>query len=273
MIASLAKASQAFSDTTYIDAAKSAADFILTEMRAPDGQLLHRYRDGEVSIPGHLDDYAFLVWGLLELYEASLEIRYLKTALELNTQLMDRFWDKNSGGFFFTAEDAETLLVRQKVIYDGAVPSGNSVAMLNLLRIGPILGNADLEQRAAKIGSVFSGQVTSTPSAHAQLMVAVDFSVGPSYELIIAGNRGEDDTEEMLNTVRRYFIPNKILIFRPDDEESSEIDGLSDFVKYHSSIDEKATAYVCVDYRCEFPTTDIGKMLELLGVESRADSE
>ena len=145
MIAALAKGAQALGESRYREAAKRAATFILNQMRTPEGRLLHRYRDGQAGLPALVDDYAFLIWGLLELYEATFDAGYVRTALELNRDLLRYYWDDEAGAFYFTAKDAEELLVRRKEAYDGAVPSGNSVAALNLLRLGRITGEADLE--------------------------------------------------------------------------------------------------------------------------------
>ncbi len=268
MIVALAKAAQILGDPRYAKAAKRAVHFILENMRTPDGRLLHRYRDGQAALPAHLDDYAFLIWGLLELYEATFEVRYLQTALELNEDLSKHFWDGADGGYYFTADDSESLIVRQKDIYDGAVPSGNSVGMLNLLRLGRITADSHLEEKAAKISIAFSGSVASSPSAHTRLMIATDFAVGPSYEVVISGNSGTKDTKEMLQALQRQFIPNKVVILRQTEQESPGIDRLVRFTKNYPSIDGKATAYVCLDYSCERPTTDVGKMLQLLNADT-----
>ena len=157
-------------------------------MRTSDGRFLHRYRDGQAATPSHVDDFAFLIWGILELYVTTFEVSYLQTALELNGDLIEHFWDDNNGGFYFTADDSESLLVRQKDIYDEAIPSGNSVVMLNLLRLGRITAASDLEEKAAQIGRAFSEKVGQLPLAHTQFLVAVDFAVGSSYEVIIVGD-------------------------------------------------------------------------------------
>jgi len=215
MVAALAKGAQVFDEPRYASTAKRAADFILKNVRTSEGRLLHRYRDGEAALTAHVDDYAFLIYGLLELYEATFDVNYLKIALELNEDLIQHFWDHDNGGFYFTADDGESLLIRQKEIYDGAIPSGNSVAMLNLLRVGRITAKADSEEKAVKIGQAFYRNVRQLPSAYTQLMVAVDFGVGPSYEVVIAGGSQADDTKQMLNVIRGLFVPNKIVILRP----------------------------------------------------------
>jgi uncharacterized protein YyaL (SSP411 family) len=220
MIAALAKGARALDEPHYAEAAEGALKFILETMRNPDGRLLHRYRDGEATLPGYVDDYAFLIWGTLELYETTFEVRHLQTALELNNDLLNHFWDDKAGAFYFTADDAEKLLVRQKDIYDGAIPSGNSVAALNLLRLGRITANPSFEESAVMIGRAFSQGVRQSPAGYTQLMLSVDFGVGPSYEVVIAGKAGAEDTETMVRTLRTHFVPNKVVLFRPGQEES-----------------------------------------------------
>ena len=266
MIAALAKGAQAFDEPRYAEAAGRSADFILANLRDSAGRLLHRYRGGEAAIAGFLDDYAFLVLGLTELYEATFHLRYLRTALDLNNDMVRLFWDEQGGGFYFTADDAENLLFREKQIHDGAVPSGNSVAMLNLLRLGRMTADPELEKRAARIGGAFSAQVLRAPSAHTQLMVALDFGVGPSYEVVVVGDERADDMRAMLKAIRKQFVPNKVLLFRPGDVKSPEICDLAEFTRQQRSIKGKATAYVCLDYQCKLPTTDVEETLKLLGL-------
>jgi uncharacterized protein YyaL (SSP411 family) len=264
MIAALAKGAGVFEESEYAEAAKRAANFILSTMRTSRGRLLHRYRDGQAAIPAHINDYAFLIWGLLELYEVTFEVSYLQTALDLNRDSIKHFWDEHGGGFYFTADDSEELLVRHKEIYDGAIPSGNSVAMLNLLRLARLTAKSDLEERAAIIGEVFSESIRESPSAHTQFMAAVEFGVGPSCEVVIVGNSQAEDTKEMVHALHTHFLPNKVVLFRPIDQEAPGIERLAKFTKYQTSIDNRATAYVCRNYNCELPTTDKDKMLELL---------
>lgn len=268
MIAALAKGAQVFGEPRYAEAAQRAVDFIFKNMRKPDGRLLHRYRDGQANIEGNLDDYAFLIWGLIELYESTFDANYLQSAIDLNSSLIKHFWDNKGGGFYFTADDSESLIVRQKEIYDGATPSGNSVAMLNLLRLGRITANPDLEEKASKIGHAFSNMVRQFPGVFTQLMVALDFALGPSYEVVIVGNSQSEDTKAMLNAIGRQFVPNKVVLLRPTEKESPDITRIAEFTKNQSSLGSKATAYVCLNYVCNFPTTDINKMIELLNAKN-----
>lgn len=273
MIAALSKGAQAFNEPSYAEAARRAVDFISTNMRKPDGRLLHRYRDGQADIGGNLDDYAFLIWGLIELYEYTFDVNYLQTAINLNSNLITHFWDDNDGGFYFTADDGESLIVRQKEIYDGAIPSGNSVSMLNLLRLGRITANSNLEEKAAKIGRAFSSRIKQFPGAFTQLMVAVDFGIGPSYEVVIVGNSQAEDTKAMLNAVGRQFVPNKVVLLRPTEKESPDVIRIAEFTKNQSSLGGKATAYVCLNYVCKLPTTDVNKMLELLNTKKSEETK
>jgi len=264
LIASLAKGTQVLDEPRYMEAARGAVDFILKNMVTPDGRLLHRYRDGEAAIQANIEDYTFLIWGLLELYEATFNTDFLKTAIDLNGNLMKHFWDDGQGGFYFTPDDGEDLLIRQKEVYDGPTPSGNSVAMLNLLRLGRITANPDLEEKAKKIGTVFSKQIKQSPPIYTLFMVALDFGTGPSCEVVIVGNSQAEDTKEMVKTLRRTYLPNKVVLLRPIEREEPDITRIARFTKDLRSIDDKATAYVCRDYHCEFPTTDISEMLELI---------
>jgi uncharacterized protein YyaL (SSP411 family) len=262
MIAAFARASQVFDEPEYARAARSASDFILSKMRFENGRLYHRYRDGETAISGFLDDHAFFIRGLIELYEATFEVRYLKAALEINNDLLKHFWDNEKGGFFITPDDGEELLVRKKDIYDGAVPSGNSVAMLNLLRLARITGDPQFEKKAHALGRSFSGIIVQSPAAYTMLMIALDFAFGPSSEVVISGDLFAESTKNMLNVLRKEFIPNKVVIFRPYEE--SEITDISGFTGNLTGNKGKAVAYVCKNFTCRLPTDDPDEMMREL---------
>jgi uncharacterized protein YyaL (SSP411 family) len=265
MIAALAKAARAFDEPEYAEAACRATDFALGNMRKANGRLWHRNRGEWTGVDANLDDYAFLVWGLIELYETSFDAAHLRFALELTNDMVKHFWDKDGGGLYLVPDDGEPLLVRKKDIHDTALPSANSVAMLNLLRLGRMTGNADLEKRAAEIDCAFSGSVKESPAAYTQLMVALDFAIGPSYEVVIAGDPHAEDTAAMVRELGRRFLPNKVALFNRSDGKPPELASLAEFTKDQPSIGGRATAYVCVNHTCKSPTTDADKMLELLG--------
>ncbi|HUU29635.1 MAG TPA: thioredoxin domain-containing protein [archaeon] len=263
MIASLARGAQVLGESRYGAAAKGAADFILKKMIDSQGRLLHRFKDGEAAIAATADDYAFTVWALLELYEAGFDVRYLESALELNEDFLEHFRDKEQGGFYFTADDAEKLPVRQKELYDGATPSGNSVAVWNLLRLGRITAKPEFEDLAASISRAFSHQLQNAPAAFTHFYCALDFALGSGLEVVIAEGGDKKDTERMLAALRGHFFPNKVVLLRPRGEKPA-ISEIAPFVLNCESLDNKATAYVCRNHNCRLPTTDPQKMLELL---------
>lgn len=265
MIAAFAKGFQVFGEQKYLKAAEKAADFILKTLYSPDSRLLHRYREGVAGISGTSDDYAFLIHGLLELYEAGFEMRYLKAAVSLNNELLEHFWDPFNGGLYFTANDSEALIFRKKEFTDSAIPSGNSVEMLNLLRLSRIIADPGLEETADRLERAFSKLIIKAPSAYTEFLSALDFRLGPSYEVIISGKPGAQDTGHMLEELWSYFIPNKVLIFRPEGE-NPEIADLAKYTKEQYPIEGKATAYVCQNYECHLPTTRTREMLKMLNV-------
>ncbi len=263
MIAAFAKAGQVFNEPIFTQAARNSADFILDNLRDENSRLLHRYWDGDADLAATVNDYAFLTWGLIELYETNFDVRYLEQALALTDELVAYFWDEDEGGFYQTPNDGEELLVRQKLIDDNDLPSGNSVAMLNLLRLGRITANTGLEEKAVELANAFAAFIERSPSAYSMLMCAINFGLGPSYEVVIAGDPDSQETATMLSALRAEFFPNKIVVFRPPGE-SPEILKYAEYARYNTSLQGKATAYVCLNYYCELPTSDIEQMLALL---------
>lgn len=260
MIAALAKGYQVFGDQAYVDAASDAAKFILSNLRTAGGRLFRRYRQGEAAYPGYLDDYAFLTWGLIELYEATFKISYLEEAIALNQAIIDIFWDKEGGGLYFIGKGNEPLITRSKEIYDGALPSGNSVAALNFLRLGRLTGNTDLEKKADQLTRFFAAEVTEHPMAYTQLLVALDFMVGPSQEIIIAGDPALETTQAMVSIVQRKFLPNKVVLVRPDGAEGKGLATLSPFVGPMQPVDHQPTVYLCEQYSCKKPITKVSEL-------------
>ncbi|MGP8152791.1 MAG: thioredoxin domain-containing protein [Smithella sp.] len=267
MIAALARGAQIFDEPACTKAALRAMDFIIQSMQTKEGRLLHRYRDGHAAIEASLDDYSFLVWALLELYEATFQTQHLLKALEYQSLLFDCFRDDKDGGFFFTPNDAEELLTRPREIYDGAIPSGNSVAYINALRLSRITGDADMDKRAHEIYRAFRAQADAMPTAFTQFLCGLDFAIGPSSEVIIAGNMDQKDTQAMLAALRRNFVPNKIVIFRPATLAQPDIEIIAPFVQSHPAINGQTTAYVCTNFTCALPTNDPQKMIELLNTK------
>lgn len=263
MIVSLAKAARAFEEPAYAREAATTADFLLSRMLDPEGKLFHRFREGEVAVEAFLDDYAFLIWGLTELYQATFDTEYLKNALYLNDQLLVRFRDNMHGGFFHTAEDSEKLILRSKEIYDGAIPSGNSVCALNLLQLGRMTGNIDLENKAYEIMQLFSGQVSKMPIGYTQLLCAFDFALGPSREIVLVGDPESIETKEIISDINKEFIPNKVVILKPAGKDE-EISAIARYVSDMGMKDGRTTVHICQNYNCNLPSSDREEILRQL---------
>lgn len=268
MIAALAMGGRLLNEPAYTEAADKAAMHILDKMRLKDGRLLHRWNRGDVGIAGTLDDYAFFVWGLMELYQAGLDSSVLNAALELNSIMMKEFEDSHQGGFFLTAQDAESLLIRPKEIYDGAIPSGNSVALLNMLRLARLTGDSSLEKRAQSTANAFYNTIKKGPFGYTQFISGLDFALSEGYEIVIVGDPDAKDTRAMLGSLNRQFQPNAVVILRTQEKDGDAITRLAPYTRFHTSIDGKATAYVCQNFSCNRPTTDIGEMLKLLNPDA-----
>ncbi len=230
MIAALAKAARALGDDSYAEAALRALRFLESKLVREDGRLLARYRDGQAAYPAYLDDYAFLAWGLLELYEATFEARHLDAALKLTREMDRLFRDSEGGGYFFSGADGEALLARAKDAYDGATPSGNSVAALNLLRLGRVTGEAALEGAADALFRAFSGMVARVPSIHTQLLAALDFALGPTREIVIAGETADPEAWAMVRAVSAKFLPRRIVLWNRS-EDAKILHAVAPFVK------------------------------------------
>ncbi len=262
-IGAFALAAQVLDENRYRQAGKRAADFILAEL-VRKGQLLHRYRDGEAAIPGYLDDYAFLAWGLMDLYGATFEVRYLAEAQRLAREMVRLFWDTERGGFYMSGSHNEQLVARSKEGHDGAVPSGNAVAALVLEQLGQLTMDRELKGYADKVFEAFSGQISRVPAGFPQMLAAFDFALGPSQEIVIAGEPGAAETRAMLEAVRRRFLPRALVVLRPGLDAPRDLRDLVPFVKDQKPIGGKTTAYVCKNYTCNLPTSDLQQLLSLL---------
>ncbi len=257
MIAALSKGAAVLGDEQYLEAASKAADFVLESMTTPDGELLRRWRDGHTSGPGFLEDYAFFIWGLLELYEAGWDIDRLEAAQRLLEKCNELFWDDTGGAYFFTPRGGEKLIFRDKDFYDGATPSGNSVMALNLLKLGRITGRTQYEETAQRTIDVNSATAMRQPMAFTMMMMAVDFAQGPSKEIVITGQDGDPAIRAMLDKARRTFIPARVILLRPEGPEAERLAGLAPYTAEMTPKGGLATAYVCQGFACAAPVDDL----------------
>jgi len=263
MIGALAHGARALDEPSYAAAARRAAEFVLARLVDDQGRLKKRWRQGEAAHAAVLEDYAFLCWGLTELYETDLDPRWLSAAVRLCDGMIERFADEKSGGFFSTASDAEALIARAKDAYDGAVPSGNSLAALDLLRLGHLTGRTAYLERAQRVFRAFSTEIRGSPSRSSAMMIALDLATGPASEVVIAGEPGAEDTAAMLRALRSRFLPGALVLLRPGGDDPP-IARIAEFVRGQRSLGGKATAYVCRDFACRAPVADPAALADLL---------
>ena len=256
MISALARASQVLGEQRYLEAAEKSARFILTRLRDASAQkLLHRYREGEARFDAQLDDYAFLVQALIDLYEAGFKIEWLSEALALTDQMNQLYYDQEHGGYFDTTGQDASVLVRTKERYDGAEPSGNSIAILNLCRLAQMTDSSEYDRLARTSLRHFGELLLRQPYATPQLLVALDTSLSKHVQVIIAGASGDPRTRSLLAKIHSRYLPHKVLILA-DEERGQEY--LAQFVPFIGSIkmaDGVPTAFVCENYTCQLPTT------------------
>jgi len=254
MIAALAKAGRVLGDDRFSELATGAAEFLNETMRQADGTLLHRYREGDAAIRGHLDDYAFLAWGLSELYETTFETRWLRGAVQLVESAMERFWDADRGGFYLASEASDDLIVRQKEVYDGAMPSGNSVMHLVLRRLGHATGRTEWIDRADDLAAWAGRQVASQPTGFTAFLLGTQFAIGEPTEVVLAGDEETPGMPALVEAVRSTYAPNAVVVQRPAGD-APEIAGLSPFTANQTPDDDRALAYVCRNFACDAPTS------------------
>jgi uncharacterized protein len=264
MISAFARAGQVLDDPAYIQAAQSAADCIQSKLYNPqDGTLKRRYRAGDVGINGFLDDYTNLIQGLLDLYEASFRVPDLAWAIKLEETQNRLFWDDKAGGYFQTPPTDSSILVRMRDAYDGAEPSANSVAAMNLLRLSEMASRPAWREQAQKLFLAFSRQISDSPETVPQMEAAVDFALSKPRQVVIAGDLSSPETQALLHVVNQRYLPNKIVIV-VDDANGRQLARWLPFIQGMHPIDGKATAYVCENFSCKLPTSDPARVAQLL---------
>ncbi|GAB7054676.1 MULTISPECIES: thioredoxin domain-containing protein [unclassified Paenibacillus] len=253
MIAAFSRGYRVLGDPRYLSAACRAASWLWKAMRRNDGRLLARYRDGDAGIPGYLDDYAFYIWGLLELYQASGEVEWVVKAEELAEDVWGLFWDDESGGCFLTGSDAESLWARPKVSHDGMMPSGNAVFAMDMLWLARMTGNTRWEERADAQLKALAGEVERFPAAHTFLLSAWDIALGPSQEVVVVGEREDPEQERLLAEVRSLFLPRAVWIAKPADAEGERMAEAIPWLKEYRLQNGRTTVYLCRGFACEQP--------------------
>jgi len=254
MISAFAQAGAVLQEPRYALAARCAADFIVHNMMK-DGILYRRFRDEETAIPGFLDDYAGFVQGLIDLYEADFDPRNLQLASQLTRKMIDLFEDREGGGFFSTSGQDTSLVMRVKDDYDGAEPSGNSIAVLNLLRLAAITGDTGLRATAERALKAFARKMSDQPAGLPQMLVAYLWSAGKPVQIILAGERAAPETRVLAAAVQHRFLPNRVIIIASDAGPEAQA---------MTAIDGHATAYLCENFACQLPVNTLERFESML---------
>ncbi|HKL39386.1 MAG TPA: thioredoxin domain-containing protein, partial [Cryomorphaceae bacterium] len=262
MIAALANAGVLLGNQNLIQKAETAFNRLHKLCKTEFSTLLHRVKDGEAAIEGMADDYAFLIRGALELYNATFNPDYLSEAIDLQRTFTEQFADQNHGGFFYTAEHAEELLGRQKEIYDGAMPSSNSVAVLNGYHLSRLTGNSDFEHQSERVLTAFSEQITDAPAGYTFALYAHQFMQQPSNEILITAKNHNELTTELLNTARRYAGIGTVILLKTEDT-ADQLETAAPFTESYP-VKEQPAAYVCSNFSCKAPVYESKSLKELL---------
>lgn len=268
MITAYAKAALILQKQEYAEVAKRTVEFINTRLTDETGRLLVRYREDEAAFFGHLDDYAFYCMALLSVYDATFEIDYLKQAVSLTEQMLEQFWDEKNSGFFLNAKDSEQLIFRPKEVYDGAIPSGNSVAGYVLQRLAALTANSRYIEYADKQLSFLAGQIKDYPAGHSFSLIALMSALYPSKQIVCVASKSasalankrepgeKEDHRELINYMAEHFEPNTVVLLKTEENEE-KLKEIADYVVDYRIINDKTTYYVCENHNCMSPTNDL----------------
>jgi hypothetical protein len=259
MIAALALGGRVLDEPSYIEKARTALTFIETRMRVGDRYML-RYRQGEAANPALAEDYAALVWGLLEVYRSTLNPAYLQKALEVNSEMINLFWDEVQSGLYYYGKDSEELLINPKEVYDGSIPSPNSLAARNLVWLGRLTGDQATTRLAELILKAFSEPVSQHPWAHTHFLLAAMTDHFAGKDIVIAGDRHEEQTRDMISVLNQVFRPDITLVLKTSQDEL--VGELVPFGKEMKKVDDRVTAYICEGFSCREPVFSAEQLCE-----------
>jgi hypothetical protein len=264
MIAAMARAGRVLNESRFTDAAARSADFLLNRLRTPEGRLLHVFKDGRARLNGYLEDYACAIDALAEVYQATFEPRFLVAAAELADDLIARFTDQASGGFFYTPHDHEALIARSKDLHDNATPSGNGMAAYALSRLARLCGRTDFEQATQRTLEMLSGEMTRVTMGTGQALLALDDLLGPSYELVLVDGESPEESAAVLRSINARFLPNIVLARRAQGEDESSIAPILRPTLADKKTLGKPTLYICERGTCRAPVAGAQAIDELL---------
>ena len=262
MVASLAKAGIILKNDNYINEAINASNFINEYLTRTDGRLFKRYRKGKSGLDPHLNDYSFSIWGLINLWEATFDTWFLHRALKLTDIMIEDFYDEN-GGFYIGSKNSERLIVRSKDYYEGAIPSGNSAAIFSLLKLGKITNNTRLIKIAHKSLKSFSKHVENSPTGFTNMLSSFLFDYKGSKELVVVLDKNKNDLKKIIEKIREPYLPQLTIIVK-DINDSFLVDKISPWISPYTMINDKPSYFICKDFTCMQPTTDLETALNYL---------
>lgn len=259
MVVALAKAYNTLKSEVYLEYSNKCLDFINNNLVNDSGRLLARYRDGNASYLAYLDDYAFLIWAYIELYESTFDMVYLEKALNLNESCIDLFWDYEKSGFYIYGKDSENLIARPKDLYDGAIPSGNSVQLYNLIRLAKITGDNKLEEISYKQLKLYADNVKNSPTGYSFYMISLMYELYPNKEIVCI-LKEDFDLSGFKDLISENFIPNTTFLVSKYNKENNKID----FLKDYKLQNDATTYYVCQNNSCSQPFNDLQKLRDII---------
>ena len=272
-IDALARAGAALAEPRYLAAARRAADFLLSELRGDDGRLLHTWRGGQAKLDAYLDDYAYFANALVTLYETGCDGQSLDAAVELANAMLAHFADANGGGFFFTADDHEQLIARNKDLTDSSVPGANAMAATALVRLGKLTGRADYTAAAEGALAAAAEMIARAPTAMGQSLLALDLLLVPTYELVLAADVDTAEGAAALAAIQSHYLPNTVFALAPTDEETTS-PASSDLLAGKTALGGQPTLYVCEGFTCREPAAGVGKIeAAVQGISNRSGQE
>lgn len=264
-IAAFAMGARILDDERYVQYAQSAVEFILDKLVRDDGRLLARYREGQSSFPAYTDDYAYLIWALIELYQTTFNPYYLKKAIGFNDHMIEYFWDADQGGLFIYGKDSEKLIARPKEIYDGAVPSGNSVAAANFVKLANLTGRQDISDLAQKQIDAFASIVDSNPASYTYFLTALLMYKTPAAQVVISGNREQERVKQLKDVVNKIFIPNiAVHLYDQKSDDGRVLEKTVEYIEGKKTIGTIPAVYVCKDFSCRAPVTSPEELEKIL---------
>jgi len=266
-VSAFARGYQVLGDVRYLEAAQEAARFVLTSMRQPDGRLFRTYRQGhKPQLNAYLDDYAFMLVALIDLYEADFNPYWIRQARSLKVALKEQFWDNKNGGFYFIARDHERLILRSKVANDGSIPSGNAMAALGLLRLADLTGDSEAAELARRTMKWLAPTLAEGRASSSQMLCAIDYFLTPRQELALIGPANDPALKQVLTVVRRQFQPYRVVAHCEDPQVPEDVARLIPLLAGKSSLDGRPRFFLCRNFSCQAPETDAEKFIAALNL-------